>query len=755
MRAPTHVRSMLLALVLALPGVAGAGIEVELQDASLASDDISRRAVELANRAAPGRGFIPEATAIQRFQDYMFLHLIGDHEPAAEGFFALVTAGSLTDVGLHLDAEWYLAESLFGMGNLVTAEARFRVIAGDNRHPFREDAVLRLLEVYTVAGDDERFNDLFEREIVRGRVKTTDLITYTVAKSLYHRDDFAESRRYFGELEETSAFWGKAHFTLGAMLVAEGQLEPALAEFEAVVARSVETYEDRLVHDQALLAVGRIKYELGDYAAAAEAYDRISGESEYMADKLYELVWTKIRVEDHDAALRGIEIFLLAFPEHRYTAQLKLVEGHLHVAQVHYDSALGSYETVIADYAPVRDRFGDLARTEEEPDVYFQRVLDLDSEGAAGLPPFAVSMMMSDPELARAITVFRDLEKQVRDIEVSESIIRELREAMSALSGLGSFEQIRYDVVINQTKAIEQQLILLESEENWLRDNGVSEAILEPLRLRREALLGRTREQAFRVEEAERELVGYRAQVRALFKEAALIRAAADEQETDLVELTAELAGAVIDAETRDSVLSDLDYLARDLKEARFEIDDVDMRLSALKLPSAVKMLIPPDQTGDIATEIAALRAGYEPHRPDRVGQHSLRIDGIHSSLIASQLVLDGVLAKLGTLESSEFERIRARFEHEVTEVASQRVAYGETVSDAQAVSIGLTRAGFGRLEDFFADSVLKADMGIVDVYWAQKLETSDEITRVKERKAEFLADLERRFELIKQKMGE
>jgi hypothetical protein len=64
-----------------------------------------------------------------------------------------------------------------------------------------------------------------------------------------------------------------------------------------------------------------------------------------------------------------------------------------------------------------------------------------------------------------------------------------------------------------------------------------------------------------------------------------------------------------------------------------------------------------------------------------------------------------------------------------------------------------LTKDGFGRLEDFFAESVLKADMGIVDVFWSQKLEVSDEIVRVKEEKSELLSELERRFSLIRQKL--
>jgi hypothetical protein len=66
---------------------------------------------------------------------------------------------------------------------------------------------------------------------------------------------------------------------------------------------------------------------------------------------------------------------------------------------------------------------------------------------------------------------------------------------------------------------------------------------------------------------------------------------------------------------------------------------------------------------------------------------------------------------------------------------------------------VALTREGFERMESFFAESVLKADTGIVDVYWARKLELADERERVQQERNDLVAELNRRFELIRQKM--
>jgi len=97
--------------------------------------------------------------------------------------------------------------------------------------------------------------------------------------------------------------------------------------------------------------------------------------------------------------------------------------------------------------------------------------------------------------------------------------------------------------------------------------------------------------------------------------------------------------------------------------------------------------------------------------------------------------------------------RLKSRFDREVEAVSMQREMLAATTLEAERVSTDLTRAGFGRLEDFFAESLLKADVGIIDVYWGQKIEISDEKTRVLNERRHLSEEIGRRFDLIEQKM--
>jgi len=672
--------SLLAALALRLsgPAVAAEG-EAAQDDVELAA--VEQRAHALASRASslevatrPG-SYLTHDEAVIRFQDDLFLELIGEHGTAAEGFYALVTTGALEDVELHRDAEWYLAESLLGLGNTQSAAARFQAIVDDPQHPFRADAVRRLLELYAQTGDREAFAALYAAEIATGKVKPTPLITYSLGKSFYQQGDFGSARATFVQVEPETPWYGRARYFLGVMDVVERNLESARAHFQAAADVPVTTTEERLVHDQALLALGRVAYERGEYLAAAEAYNLIEEDSLYLADKLYEMVWTSIRSQRWHDALNNVEVFLIAFPEHEYAAQLDLLEGHLHFQEQGWDDALGSYEQVIAEYTPVKDRFAVLAVAGPESDTAVHEVLEATEESPpVDLPPYAVAMMRADPALGSAMALFDNLERQRRDLEVSERLITELTGYLEAGGSVGNIETAKAEAIAVRADVIGARLALAAVETEIVVGGKSHE---EKLTERRQAL--ETRQHAL---------------------EAKVLQASAPPG---------------LDA----SEISELEILH---------------------------------------TECASLANDLRAARPGRADDAELaRIDDVYATLDTAwdRLGRAAGAAVPAPGDSAELGHIRARLDEEIAAVAVERTEYERTLGEARTVALALTREGFGRLEDFFADAVLNADMGIVDVFWAQKLEVTDELTRIKEEKDALTAELDRRFGLIRDKMGE
>ncbi|MBW2252959.1 MAG: tetratricopeptide repeat protein, partial [Deltaproteobacteria bacterium] len=706
-----------------------------------------------------GRGFIAERDALVRYEDYVYLYMIGEHELAAEGFFTLVTTEALGDVGLHRDAEWYLAESLFKMGNISTAEARYLVIADDDQHPFRDDAVRRLLELYATTGQSEEFAAFYEEEILNGRVRPSDLITYSLAKSFYFQGRYDEAVAHFRQIPPESPYLGKATYFLGTVHVVRGDLDAAIEPFTIAAEQTVDTLDDRQVHDLALLALARIYYEQGKLPEAAEIYGRVGGDSEYLAEKLYEVIWTFIKQEQYRPALDGVEIFLLRFPEHQYTAQLKLLDGHLRLEQNEFDTALDTYEKVVTDYTPIRERFRELARSDAEPRQYFQQILataEGDPADSDGLPAYAVAMMVSDESLSRALGVYREIVHQEEQIEESEALIAELRAVLDSSVGIGGYERLRYDILFGQSLATESQLQLLEAEEQWLDNEGGAEVrrALEPYRAQRHELVERAKGVSFDVgaEEAFRARQQYLDNLGELQQMVEMLQAESEALRAALVEDTAGEGEPRLSPAEKEQARADLGTVETDLETLLAELET--LRAAGPSTEWDVRLRT---QEADVAITIGALRRSYETLRADvpSADDTYARIDLLHETLEGNQGRLGALRSKLTSMESSELGRIRARFEYEVEEVATQRVELEDTLGRAEEVSVALTRSGFGRLEDFFAESVLRADMGIVDVYWSQKVDVADQRARMAQERAGLLSDLEARFSLIRQKLGQ
>jgi tetratricopeptide (TPR) repeat protein len=651
--------SLLLLSVRVASAATSPAVEAELAAVELRARSLAEEASRIA-APGPAGSYLTHDEAIIKFQDNLYLELIGDHGPAAEGFYALVMTDALEDDGLARDAEWYLAEALVGLGNDKTAAARFQLIVDDPSHPFRDDAVRRLLELYAQSGQREEFKALYDAEIATGRVTPTPLITYSLAKSFYQQGDNTSARAAFNEVPPDSAWFARARYFLGVMNVAEGLLDDARMQFEAVAALPVTTTDDRLVHDQALLAQGRLAYDRGDYLAAAEAYTLIEGDSRYQADKLYEFVWTSIRSERWHDALNNVEVFLLAFPDHAFAAELDLLQAHLNFQERNWDEALASYDQVIVADTPVRDRFATLSEPGPESDIAVREVLE-STDGGHGLPPYALAMMRADPELGRAMDVFRDLERQRQDIEVSERLIAELGAYVNG--GGGGMD--RGAALVARADVIGARLTLVKIEADLELGPKDTHAAL--------ASQGAALEQRYAA-------------------------------------LTPEVLGGPAATADLDALYRDTSALADGLRAGRPSAH-TDLRLS--------------------------------------------RVDAAWGSLDDTWLHLGGAVSGGPSADPAAFGALRSQFDQQVAYVSSERADYESILGEARQVALGLTRGGFGRLEQFFADSVLKADMGIVDVFWSQKLEVSDELVRVRGEKDAALADLERRFQLIDDRMGE
>lgn len=744
-----------LACLLA-PAARAASYDAHLDVIEETSFEMSKRVEQLEAEAKPGSHVTAE-DASARFDELLVRHLVGDHLAAAEGFFTLTSLGVLEQVGLHRDAEWYLGEALLSLENYGTAAAQFRKVVDDPDHPFQTDGVRRLLEIYARANQPEAFEALYEEQIVNGPVEPTPLVMYTLAKGYYQQGAHDRAIEHFARVPPDSDYGARSQYFLGTIAVVRSQLEQAAEHFEAVARRPFQTVEDRKVHDLAMLALARLRYHHGDYDGAVGFYDKVDGDSAFQAEKLYELVWSSIRGEYWQEALNHVEIFLLAFPDHRYNAQMKLLHGHLNVQQERWEPALATYDQVVDEYGPLRDRFADLARPQSDARPEIREVLE-GLGGVSALPGFVVSMLRADPSLARAVDVYRDLAVERAQLDASEALIAELRVFMEQQGSVGPYAPLRLEALKRRSDVVRQRLELLGTQAAWVEaEMGSLPPELATLEERRRSLVATfTESSEAEVNQARAALFAFERRVAALRAEARELRATTqvDTQASNDLRARLDLTRDLESAERR-SLEADLARRLSGLEKANVRLSEIEVSLASLEVPD-VLATVDPTSSDALFTDLSQLVSEYAGMRGVVVelAQRGADIDAADTRLTDAYVRLGSVVDAASNAEEAEQRILRLRFDTLVAQVANLRAEHDRTQAHAQRVSDALTRDGFAALQAYFASSVERADVGIVDVHWAEKLGVADELAELRSEQRAVVDALEDRFGLIRKRMG-
>ncbi len=738
-------------------------------------------ALERISSVATSRsGFLSAGEAQKRYEDAVFSALMGDAERAALEFDVLIRSGAIASDTVRADAEWYLGETLFQLENYTTAEeAYLNIVDTGEDHPFFAGAVRRLLELYGLTSDSRAFYDLYNRFIATRRVAANALINYTVAKSLYRQGDWARAKSLFLECCEDSEYRPQAHYFVGTVLVLQDNLEDAALEFRDVTQAPITDAETREVVDLANLAYGRVQYELGNYREATEAYLEVGRDSKYFADQLYELVWTFIKQGEtsptrdeqlavYEEAIRAVEIFLLAFPEHRYTAQLKVVRGHLHMKQERYENANAAYERVVNEYSPIRDLVAAVAVSREQPRLFFERLAQedaLDRLDREGLPPFAAEMLYNREDLSTIVDLRRELDAQRVELEESAEIAEELDAAFaSGITSLGAFQNAYETLKWLRVDQVALMSDLLALEEDFLLAGTSGATQTHVLAIQQERMLVTdvaNADQRDDLATVERDQVRAE-QVRAVQSQAFIVEQVARDLLTE-AEATEEYLGGGqhrVAPEEIDQIMDELDRVQNQLRAAI-------QQLTPLQTEATLRIIMGEAAVGgdvDIAGIDDSVIQNFSDVRR-QLGRYRskvtapgaydffARLDHLWSDIDRSVARTDEVAGLLGGVEQQEIVRLEQEFIREANGLARLEAGVASAWDETGELGVDATRAGFSDLTTFFNDSVMKADMGIVDVYWLRKVEVSDRIGQLNEERVELMKELDRRFEAIHAKL--
>jgi tetratricopeptide (TPR) repeat protein len=765
---------------------APSGLAGRLDGITLSARMVETRLVKLEKEYGHRRGLIGAQAAEARFREAVFAYLVEDYDRAATVFYTLVEAEALVEKSLAQDAEWFLAECLFEEGNFGTSvEAYERIVRQGKQHPFFNDAVRKQLEAYGRLKDTPSFYRVYNRFIVTGVVPTTDAVKYSVAKSFYHQGDNARAKALFAGVPTTSAYYTRARYFTGAILITEKQLEAAIKQFEAVDShmppdtaqdyhgyggirafaqmRAVETE----VHELARLALGRLHYEQGRYDRAQAYYQDIRSESTYFTEQMYELVWTYVKQEKWLEAINQIEICLIADPDQLHSFQLRLLLGHLNMRRKDHNRALASYENVVQIYGPVRDHLQSLERDQSEPKAFFEALVKARDPGMVDpkLPSFAVDLLVNDDQMGRAVEARRALDRQKTDLDYAQDLIALVSPALrSGKESIGTFRQGRAAIAAVQGDDLKLRADLTDFELSWMESHasGGTSSRLVPLRERWRVLVGRTGQVRSIETDATERQSAHETQVREVQHKAFQVQQIALDQQAQITAIRRRLrenASGLSPADVSklraalDKAQSGLRDQLNDLERAQGET--VRRRvMSTVRGGTKVDTLAQRGLIGEDLTklhrDLVAMRA--EARAPASVYPKVDELWGRSESFARrSQQTLD----KLEKAEQTELSAMRQRLSTEMDGMTGIGADLRGASIEMDTLASGITRRGIGRVEDAFDETVMGADRGIVDVYWVKKGNIASEQTRLNAEKNKRIRALNERFLIIDSRLDQ
>ncbi len=747
--------------------------------------DLIEMRVDLLGHQVEGE---PLSRSPQEVQDLLFeanfAFLTEDYDTAALLYYSMLDNGDLAGNASEADAQFYLAESLFNARNYYPAQAAYQAIVEYGPiHPHYDDAVMKLIELFGLTGEIDQFNYYYDNflQTTRNSAGPSALrVRYALGKTLYRQGKLGEAKQMFANFPSGSQYTPLATYHYGEILVREGY-DKALAgdeagagqlydlakiEFEKVVQMPTSTDEQVSVLHLAYLALGAIYYEQGDETMAIESYRFIPQGSDHFDDALFQLCWAYVRNENYDAALRTIEIFLLAYPESTREPELKLLAAHLRVKLEQFEQAVIDYQAVVQEYEEIRVRLDHLVESPIDPMTYFNQLVDenyiVDAEYR--VPELAGRMAREDARLNKAVEVASDLQGEKFAIAEGQGVVARIEEA---LYGEGSGDMMTsYRARRQEIDALDAQVLAMESE------------LVEI-------------EAAFIIEGLEGDasaVQSIRDRRRALQDEAAMAKS----QHADRAEYQEDLAivarGMELEAYKLDTMIEDGIarlagvelYLKTQLEEGKMTEDEVQghrLELEGIRhqldgqqdrLGGVHATLDPRRETvsgvreasADELQQRTAVRAqigelveelvGYRKRvNRSNANQFFALVDQSRSRLRTTRQRTGTMIDALERREREEVDSIRNLLQTEKDSLASYDSEADGYDRDNAAVSGQLARVGFRNVQETFEDTVLQADMGAIDVFWMRKEALTKEREGLRDERSRTLRELKQMYEVL------
>ena len=757
--------------------LASVGVRAHAQDVDAANRDLTEVesvATSLRNTQLRGTGTRSPTYVEERLTDGELFYRLQDYVRASIIFTDIVE--HYPQHSAYPDAVFLLGESLFQAKDYLGARAKYRMVLDHSDAPgFRphlQRSLGRLIEIAIHIQNFDGIEVYFERLARLPPSEVEAATAYFRAKYLYSvavpgdtmssedskvpeldANKLDQARVAFEAVNANSPYYAQARYFVGVIYTLRGQFNQAIEAFSKVAQVKATTDQQRDVVELAILGSGRLYYETNQLDRAIASYQSLPRSSRRFDTALYETAWTYIRQGDSTQAERSLEVLSVASPDSKYIPDAKLLRGNLLLRDGQYQLATSVFTEVTKEFQPVREDLDHMVAQHDDPQAYFKGLVQQNLENfdaQAFLPPLALRWATVDSDMQRALDAVADLSQARRLTKETTSVVDRLQSALRSPNPVNIFPDLRHQregtvALRNRLTRVRTQLITADEA------SGRGGPELTATRTRRleveRALAGLpVKDTDFEKRNANVDtgFVGLNKQLSGLEVQLLGMEAQITATERfigDTMRDPAQVAGV-------QAYRAELSTQQKAIADYREQLERIKFEVEAGRIQVGVG-----DSTYIRDDQLRAEHAQLVAEERRLIGSTG-RTDGMYQRIDAAESTIaehDAAIDKVVAERSAEMQKV---LDEEGGKLAGYRQRLTELDGETEDVVGGITYANFRKVQNRFYDLVLKADVGIVDVGWAEREEHRTRIDMLTRERNRALQSLDEEFNEITDERG-
>lgn len=704
----------------------------------------------------------------KRFVDAQIAYERGNLGVAAVLLTDLVTNPEFQRSRDYGQGLYMLGDCMFRTRNYMGARRYLDAIARSPNSPYFQPALEQLADIAV------RLHRLDDVEMYAKRMdslpqdKRKAELSYQFGRAFFSAKAYARAQTFLLAVAPNDKRWAAAKFYLGAINVANKQLDAAIADFVEVAKAATSTDEahrpDQTVLDYANVALGRLLLQAKQYEESTRYYRAVDRNSVLYEEALYEsaaahVAAARVKMDrlaagaETHKALEALDILLLTVSDDSVAVQAAVLRGRINMIDKQYDQADAAYQDVVERFGAITQELNQFARDDKNLETFFNWLLNRASEEYTVQRPVServAKYIEKDEDMQRVVSLFDDMAAERADVKESDKLAKTIDAALRETSRLDMFPELRdawmriaedqnrtvdvgrrtvemlrslaYADMDSQEKA--KADVLLEERKKWEKAFGQVPPTKADYALRQT-----------RVSNDFQRLSGDLSENRLLLEQLKLNAQGVQKMLNDRLYGD---GGIVMGKDQENKIRADLNAVNDEVRRIFRELEDLNSTFEIASQAFGAGDKVSNDEN------LIRLRLMAAQHREQdeyvaaltRLGKQSDLISRLSAVRADVDHLAAGMANLLTTIAGRANERISGMLVvlgQEKRNIAEYQVTVRTYEDDsrlmARQVGYGLIRAAQNRLSEI----VLEADLGRVDVAWMRKQEKADAIKGLQE----------------------